>query len=85
MTGDNAAGFQTGAASGVCTCSGRMPIPSNRAGIRRRSGKTPNSLKNSGGFGRSWLARTRLMILRWMVSCSHWVKRTGRVRRSSMA
>ncbi len=28
------------------TCSGRMPIPTNRAGMRRRIGKTPNSFKN---------------------------------------
>ena len=38
--------------SGVRTCSGRIPTPSNRAGMRRSTGKMLNSLKNSGGFGR---------------------------------
>ena len=45
--------------------------------MRRNAGKTPKALKASGGFGRSWLARTRLMTLRWMVSCSHWVNLHG--------
>ncbi len=40
------------AASGVCTCSGRMPTASRRAGIRRSSGNMPTSLKTSGGFSR---------------------------------
>jgi hypothetical protein len=54
--------YYKGAASGMRTCSGRMPIPINRAGIRRRTGKISKSLKNSGGFGRRSLSRTRLMI-----------------------
>ena len=29
-------------------------MPISRAGMRRRIGKTPKSLKNDGGFGRSW-------------------------------
>ena len=49
--------------SGVRTCSGRIPTPSSRAGMRRSTGKMPNSLKSSGGFGRCWPAMpsTRLM------------------------
>ena len=43
------------------------------------------SLKNSGGFGRSWLARTRLMTFRWMASCRHWVNCTGGMPRCLMA
>jgi hypothetical protein len=31
--------YYKGAASGMRTCSGRMPIPINRAGMRRRAGK----------------------------------------------
>ena len=77
--------YYKGLASGMRTCSGRMPIPINQAGMRRRAGKIPKSLKNSGGFGRRWLSRTRPMIRLWMVSCSHCVKRTGRVRRSWIA
>ena len=51
------------AISGVCTCSGRIPTPSSRAGMRRSTGKMLNSLKNSGGFGRCWpvMPSTRLM------------------------
>jgi hypothetical protein len=54
--------YYKGAASAMRTCSGRMPIPINRAGMRRRTGKISKSLKNSGGFGRRSLSRTRLMI-----------------------
>ena len=48
---------QRAAASGVCTCSGRIPMPSSRAGMRRSTGKRSNSLNNSGGFGRRSLCQ----------------------------
>jgi hypothetical protein len=61
----------------------RSQPPDGNAAQNRKA--VLKSLKNAGGFGRSRLSRTRLMIRRWMVSCSHWVNLTVGVRRSWIA
>ena len=63
-----------------------MPTPTSRAGMRRRNGKLAEQLEYHRRL-RPLLALqdTRLMIRFWMLSCSHCVKRTGSVRRFSIA
>ena len=42
--------YYRGLASGMRTCSGRMPIPINQAGMRRRAGKNPEELEKQRWF-----------------------------------
>ena len=53
MTGDLAVDLQGGRCFGRSHVLGANADPNQRAGMRRRIGKTPNNFTNGGGFGRS--------------------------------
>jgi DNA-binding PadR family transcriptional regulator len=61
-------GYDAAKESGVCTCSGRTPMPNKRAGMRRSSGTASNSLNISGGLGRSVFCSAGPMIRFCIVS-----------------